>query len=106
MPTFTKRAYQRYPCHLPIKITTERGEIDGVAANIGLGGMLVESTEFLAFDSMVKLRFRLPAMTSDTEVTAYVRWNKENAFGLQFSNLRAKDVWGLNQFFEKSGAGT
>ena len=102
MPTFTKRAYQRYPCNLPVKIVTESGEVEGTAVNISLGGMLVESAQTLAFGSAVKLRFRLPAMNSDTEVDAVVRWNQGNAFGLQFGSLRAKDVWGLNRLFEKS----
>ncbi|CAK0752905.1 hypothetical protein CCP3SC1_2130004 [Gammaproteobacteria bacterium] len=69
--------------------------------NIGAGGMLVTSDQMLVFGSEVNLRFRLPDMTSDTEVSAYVRWNKENAFGLQFGRLRARDVWGLDKFFEK-----
>ena len=63
--------------------------------------MLVESNQQLVFGAEVNLSFRLPEMTSDTKVNSYVRWNKENTFGLQFGSLRAKDVWGLNQFFEK-----
>jgi hypothetical protein len=63
---------------------------------------MIETEQSLAFGATVKLRFRLPTMDSDTEVDATVRWNKDKAFGLQFGSLRAKDVWGLNRFFEKS----
>jgi hypothetical protein len=85
-----------------VKVGTGKGEIDGVANNVSLGGMLVETSEHLAYGAVVKLRFRLPTMDSDTEVDATVRWNRERSFGMQFGSLRAKDVWGLNRFFEKA----
>jgi hypothetical protein len=87
---------------LQVKIATNSGEIDGLANNVSLGGMLVETSEHLPYGAVVKLRFRLPTMDSDTEVDATVRWNKERSFGMQFGSLRAKDVWGLNRLFEKS----
>lgn len=102
MATLKKRAYQRYPCSLPVKVFTDKGELDGTASNVSLGGVMVELAEHLPYGSAVKLRFRLPTMDSDTEVEATVRWNREKSFGLQFGSLRAKDVWGLNRLFEKS----
>jgi len=103
LPTINNRAHERYPCNFPVTIRGESRQVEGTAINISLGGMLVQCSTVLVFGSTVKLRFRLPAMTSDTEVDAAVRWNKDNAYGLQFGSLRARDVWGLNRLFEKSG---
>ncbi|CAK0780848.1 putative PilZ domain-containing protein [Gammaproteobacteria bacterium] len=95
-----QRSYSRYPCHLPVKITTKSGECDGVAVSISLGGMLVEKTEFFV-DYIVKLRFRIPTMTSDIETSAYTCWYDENAVGMRFGTLLADEVLGLNQFFDE-----
>jgi hypothetical protein len=102
LATLKKRAYQRYPCNLPAKVATDNGEIEGIVSNISLGGMSLQTASTLTFHATVKVRFRLPTMDSDTEVDAIVRWNKDQSYGLQFGSLRAKDVWGLNRFFEKS----
>ncbi len=97
-----KRHHQRYQCRIPVKLVTEEGELEAVALNISLGGMLVEAPQPLAFGTKVKARFELPALGAETEVDATVRWNRENRVGLQFGSLRAKQVWALNKLFKSS----
>lgn len=93
-----QRTHPRCPCQIPVKIVTaDRGELDGVAVNIGLGGMYVECSPQPAFNSAVQVRFRLPTLTDDSVIDATVRWAKPDGSGLQFGSLRARDVWAINQ---------
>ena len=47
----------------------------------------------------VTVSFIVPTMTEAIEVGATVRWSNDNATGLQFDGLRARDVWALNKYF-------
>lgn len=94
-----KRVHPRYPCNIPVKIMTENGEFDGMAVNISLGGIQLESSQFVGANYAVKLRFRLPFAASDTEIPASARYNVGNVFGMQFSSpLPVSDVE-LNRLF-------
>jgi hypothetical protein len=62
--------------------------------------MLIESPEPFPFGTSVELRFRLPALDSDSEIQATVRWNTEAAVGVQFDSPRAKEVWAMNKLFK------
>ena len=100
MSDYKNRAHKRLDCQIPVRIITDNGEQDGVAVNISLGGINVETLQPLAFGTKVKLRFRLPSLQTDTDVDATVRWSKDDAIGLQFGSLRAKDVWAINKLFK------
>lgn len=95
-----KRAHRRYVCRIPVQITADNRELSGFAVNMSLGGMLIETSGPLTFGTKLTLRFRLPALDSDTEVDATVRWKNESAVGLQFGSMHAKDVWAMNRLFK------
>jgi len=96
----TKREHERYECELDVTVIAEGRELVGVTRNMSIGGMFVGLAEPVKFGSAVKIRFRLPALKEDTEIAATVRWVTPDGVGLQFSSLRAMEVWGLNQLFK------
>lgn len=96
---FNKRAYQRYPCVVVVKIIVGDDQFEGTALNIGFGGMLLCAPQLkIAVNSKVTLRFRLPNMDNDIDVISYVRWSRENTFGMQFDSIFDQSV--LVDFFE------
>jgi hypothetical protein len=68
--------------------------------NLSLGGALVAVGARLAMGQRVLISFTVPTIEEAIEVGATVRWSDDNSTGLQFDGLRARDVWGLNKFFE------
>lgn len=68
--------------------------------NLSLGGALIESSK-LAMGQRVHFSFAVPTLEQAIEIAATVRWSDDKATGLQFDGLRARDVWGLNKFFEQ-----
>ncbi len=101
---YARRQYQRYPCSLPVQVITDSGSFEGTAVNIGLGGMLIVTDKqwpTFAIDSAVNLRFRVPTLNGDTEVTSCVRWSNESAIGVQFIALAAKDIFAIRQFTDE-----
>ena len=64
----------------------------GLSLNISTGGIAVRSTNPLAVDRVVKLRFRLPKGTHDIEADARVTWSDTRlGMGLQFTRINPSD---------------
>jgi len=96
---FSKRAYQRYPCVISVKILIANHEFHGTALNIGFGGMLLKSPDLKAeINSQITLRFKLPTINDEIDVIAYVRWHRDDVFGMQFDATFDQSI--LINFFE------
>lgn len=100
--TGTKRAHERYERQIAITVIAEGRTLEGTTINISLGGMFVALAEPVKFGSLVKVRFRLPALKEDTELSCTVRWVTPEGVGVQFGVLRAMEVWGFNQLFKQA----
>ena len=69
--------------------------------NLSLGGALVSLGARLAMGQRVTISFAVTTQEDVIEVGATVRWSDDKATGLQFDGLRAREVWGLNKYFEQ-----
>lgn len=69
--------------------------------NLSLGGALLTAGTKLPMGTRCTITFSIPTLDTPIEVGATVRWSDDKATGLQFDGLRARDVWGLNKFFEQ-----
>jgi hypothetical protein len=69
--------------------------------NLSLGGAQVTVDSRYPMGARVKIAFTVPTLNENIEVGATVRWSNDQATGLQFDGLRARDVWALNKFFEQ-----
>lgn len=95
-----KRVHERYPIRLPVSVLYDGNAYATETRNISLGGIFVALVEAVPFGAQVRVVFRLPTLTEDTEVDATVRWKQPDGLGVQFGSLRALDVWGMNQLFK------
>ena len=71
--------------------------------NLSLGGALVSSATRHAMGTRAHVTFRIPTLEDPIDIGATVRWADEGSVGLQFDGLRAREVWGLNEFFKQLG---
>ncbi len=95
------RTHERFERRLRVRFEWNGQQRDAVTRNISLGGMfIVLNGDFPPIGSELTVRFRLPALKQDTEAASVVRWTDADGIGIQFSGLRAKEVWALNQLFK------
>ena len=95
-----RRAQQRFGVELPVDVTYEGQTITTTSRNVSLGGMFLHLEEMLPFGAVVRLRFELPDLSHPVEVDAHVRWtHPELGVGVQYTGLRAREVWALQQLF-------
>jgi uncharacterized protein (TIGR02266 family) len=103
-----RRADRRYDRELAIEFTHDGRQHAGRSRNVGLGGLFVATEVVLPLGALVAVRFTVPTQREPIEVTAEVRWTTVKGdlggpgAGLRFAGLRARDVWALNKFFERS----
>ncbi len=95
-----RRTSTRHPVSIKATLTVDGKGRDCTILNLSLGGALMSMPK-LAMGSRVNLVFNVPTIEEAIEIGATVRWTDENAIGIQFDGLRARDVWALNKYFEQ-----
>jgi hypothetical protein len=98
--TASRRLHERFDIELPVLVIHEGVEISGTTVNVSLGGMLLKVERSVPFGASLIVRVELPALKERTELAAVVRWDRDGAIGVQFTGLRAKDTWALNQLMK------
>jgi type IV pilus assembly protein PilZ len=97
----SRRLYERFDVELPVVILHDGVEIPASTINVSLGGMLIKTERRVAFGANVLVRVELPALKEPAEIAAVVRWDRDGQVGVQFSVLRAKDTWAINQLMKR-----
>jgi Tfp pilus assembly protein PilZ len=101
MTASRRRLHERFDVELPVVILHDGVEIPASTINVSLGGMLIKTERRIAFGANVLVRMELPALKEPAEIAAVVRWDRDGQIGVQFSALRAKDTWALNQLMKR-----
>ena len=99
-----ERSYDRFSCEIPVRIVTQEGAIEGTARNISLGGVFIDAEWPAAFGTEAKIELLLPGMQDSSALDATARWVNADGVGMQFGNLRARDVWALNRVMRKKAS--
>ncbi len=93
-----QRRYARFPIECPlffsVKGTKEPRE--GIARDIALGGMFVETNEPAAFNEEVIVRVLLPNASEEVTLPGRVRWVRNGGMGIQFGLLGAVETHLIN----------
>ena len=93
-----KRVHPRVP--VDISVTCElkdRPAFQGVAKDLSLGGMFVETTESLPFNTQLTIVVRIPGMDVHSRIPGVVRWAKPNGIGVQFGMLGARETHAMTK---------
>jgi PilZ domain len=89
-----QRAHPRAQVSVPLLFTVkgQSRERDGVAKNVGLGGMYIETTSAAAFGADITVRVRLPGSDQMLRLPAVVRRVEATGMGVQFGLLGALET--------------
>lgn len=96
-----RRTSTRHDVSLSGSLTVNGDSRSITVMNLSLGGALIQAGAKLPMGQRVQISFAVPTLDTPIEIGATVRWSDDKATGLQFDGLRARDVWGLNKFFEQ-----
>ena len=73
----------------------------GLAKDISIGGMFVESTEIVPFGTEVTIVGRFAGTKAELRLPAIVRWAKPDGFGIQFGSLGARETHAISQLLKR-----
>ena len=98
------RRFTRSPLRTPVTFTTKGGRetLKGVAKDISVGGMFIETETAPAFGSEVIVRFHLPDRKEEMVLPALVRWTGSGGMGLQFGLLGARETHAITEVVRKA----
>lgn len=99
--TDNRRTSTRHDVSIAAKVVVDGATRDAQMLNLSLGGALVEVGAKLPMGQRLQIAFRVPTLEDPIDVGAVVRWADAKGVGLQFDGLRARDVWGLNEYFKQ-----
>lgn len=99
--TDNRRTTTRFDVSITARVVVDGTPRDAHMVNLSLGGALVEVGTKLPMGQRVQIAFRVPTLEDAIDVGATVRWADAKGVGLQFDGLRARDVWGLNEYFKQ-----
>ena len=92
-----RRIHERRPVELSATIVAEGARLDAITCDLGMGGAKLRCDAPLVFGQQVRVLLHLPTLDVPTEIEAIVRWQGDGHVGVQFVELRARDVWALNR---------
>jgi hypothetical protein len=95
-----RRTSTRHVVSLVATLVVEGTPRTCTMVNLSLGGALITGARF-SMGQRVQISFAVPTIAEPIEIGAIVRWSDDQATGLQFDGLRARDVWALNKYFEQ-----
>jgi PilZ domain-containing protein len=97
-----KRVHPRVLVGAPVSCEVRDGAtFIGVAKDISIGGMFVESTEVVPFGTEVTIVARFAGTKADVRLPAIVRWAKPDGFGVQFGSLGARETHAISQLLKR-----
>lgn len=96
-----RRSQTRHDVSLAAKLTINGESRPVTVMNLSLGGASIAAGTRFSMGQRVQISFAVPTLEDPIEIGATVRWSDDKATGIQFDGLRARDVWGLNKYFEQ-----
>jgi Tfp pilus assembly protein PilZ len=71
--------------------------IEGLARDISLGGMFIETPMPAEFGAEIVIHITLPEQSVELALPAVVRWTRVNGMGIQFRLLGARETHAITE---------
>jgi Tfp pilus assembly protein PilZ len=93
-PVVEQRRYARAPVNSPaaFSLKGKPEQTTGLAKDISVGGMFIETTAPAAFGADVVIHLALPGSSGPLALPGVVRWVRDGGMGVQFGLLGAKET--------------
>jgi PilZ domain len=96
-----KRSHPRITVDTQVTCELRDTSFVGLAKDISIGGMFVESSEVVPFNTEISIVGRFPGAKADLRLAGLVRWTKKNGFGIQFGSLGARETHAISELLER-----
>jgi uncharacterized protein (TIGR02266 family) len=105
-----RREYKRYELNVDVNFESASNFFTGLTQDISRGGLFVATYDLRAVGEQVAVKFQLPDEPQPIELTAVVKWVRENTslhrsetygIGLQFVDLPAETAAIIDRFMTK-----
>jgi PilZ domain len=106
-PVVEQRRYARAPINSPATFSA-KGKTDrteGLAKDISVGGMFMETSAPAAFGAEVIVHVSLPGASGPVSLPGVVRWVRDGGMGIQFGLLGAVETHIITEIGRKHAAG-
>lgn len=96
-----KRVHPRITIQLDVICEiADRAPVVGRTKDLSVGGMFVQASETLAFNTQITIATKLPNL-GEVRLPAVVRWNTPEGFGVQFGLLGARETHALSNMMRQ-----
>lgn len=96
-----KRVHARAPIDIAVACKTPEGvSASGVAKDISVGGVYIESEKTFEFNTQLTIHISLPGTNGELALPAVVRWSKPGGFGVQFQLLGARETHAITNLLK------
>jgi type IV pilus assembly protein PilZ len=105
--TNEERRFQRTRIELPVQFAV-KGSAEkhvGVARDVSIGGMSVETAVPLALGVRLFLSFAVPGQRNPALLSATVRWRDGRSMGIQFGLLGPRETHAITEVARASASG-
>jgi len=97
-----KRVHPRVTVDTPVSCEVRAGvPFAGLAKDISIGGMFIQSTEVVPFGTEITIVARFAGTKAELRLPAIVRWAKPDGFGVQFGSLGARETHAISQLLKR-----
>jgi hypothetical protein len=98
------RRFKRARIRCPVLFAPTDDDVfsDGVAVDISLGGMFIESDFPSAFGATIRVHLTLEGASSELVLPATVRWTRPDGMGVQFGLLGARETFAITELVRQS----
>jgi len=97
-----KRVHPRVSLDSPVSCEVGSAKaFTGMAKDISMGGVFIESSEVLPFGAEVTIALLFPGAKAEVRLPGIVRWTKPSGFGIQFGSLGARETHALSELFKR-----
>ena len=102
-----QRRFSRSPLDKPASfvIKGETGAREGVARDIAVGGMFIETANPARFGADVIIHVELPGQNHPVSLPGVVRWVRDGGMGVQFGLLGAVETHIITEISRKHAEG-
>jgi type IV pilus assembly protein PilZ len=93
------RRFTRAPLEQPLEFQTKNGgrSSRGLAKDISVGGMFVQTDEPAPFGAEVIVHVTLPSDAKELRLPGVVRWTRPNGMGVQFGLLGVRETHAITE---------
>jgi type IV pilus assembly protein PilZ len=101
------RRFTRAPLETPLQFSNKKGDrrerVEGIARDISVGGMFIESQLPAGFGDEIVVYLTLPGSATELVLPGVVRWTRSGGMGVQFGLLGARETHAITEIVKQKG---